>query len=104
MTVSTWDTTAACRGSSASWKDNLAFHVAVAAASGNFMLERLVRLQMELLREVHQRDHYPSPGTAAQLLAEHRSIADAIAAGDTAAAEAGTRLHLAHTRAAVLGQ
>jgi GntR family transcriptional repressor for pyruvate dehydrogenase complex len=93
--------TAACEDSASSWEDNLTFHVAVAAATGNFMLERLVRLQMELLREVHQRDHYRSPGIAAELLAEHRSIAGAIAVGDADAAEAAVRRHLAHTRGAV---
>jgi DNA-binding FadR family transcriptional regulator len=56
---------------------------------------------MELLAEVHQRDHYRSPRTAAELLAEHRSIADAIAAGDADAAQAAVRQHLAHTRDAV---
>jgi GntR family transcriptional regulator, transcriptional repressor for pyruvate dehydrogenase complex len=93
--------TAAWRDSGSSWQDNIGFHVAVAAATGNFMLERLVHLQMELLREVHQRDHYRSPATAAELLAEHRAIADALAAGDPDAAEAAVRRHLAHTRQAV---
>jgi GntR family transcriptional regulator, transcriptional repressor for pyruvate dehydrogenase complex len=93
--------TAAWRDSGSSWEDNVGFHVAVAAATGNFMLERMMRLQMELLREVHQRDHYRSPRTAAELLAEHRSIADAIAAGDADDAEAAVRRHLAHTRKAV---
>jgi len=94
--------TTASQGSGSSWDDNLVFHVAVAAATGNFMLERLVRLQMELLREVHQRDHYRSPQTAARLLAEHRAIAEAIAARDADAAEAAVRRHLAHTQAVVL--
>jgi len=94
--------TAACQDSGGSWQDNVAFHVTVAAATGNFMLERLVRQQMELLRDVHQRAHYRSAEAAAELLAQHRSIADAIAAGDADAAEAAVRKHLTHTRAAVL--
>jgi DNA-binding FadR family transcriptional regulator len=66
------------------------------------MLERLVRLQMDLLREVHQRDHYPSPEAARTLLDEHRAIADAIAAGDPDAAETAMRRHFAHTRREVI--
>ncbi|NUR86399.1 MAG: FadR family transcriptional regulator [Nonomuraea sp.] len=82
------------------WEDNVRFHTAVAAATGNFMLERLVRLQLDLLRDVRQRDHY-SAGTAADLLAEHRAIAEAIAAGDPDAAEAAVRRHLSHTHTEV---
>jgi DNA-binding FadR family transcriptional regulator len=65
------------------------------------MLERMVRLQLELLRELHQRDHYRSAQTTKELLAEHQAIADAIAAGDPDTAEAAVRGHLAHTRNAV---
>lgn len=85
------------------WEDNVRFHTAVAEATGNFMLARLVRLQMDLLRDVHQRDHYRSPETTRRLLAEHRAIADAITARDPDAAEAAVRRHFAHTRDAVTG-
>jgi DNA-binding FadR family transcriptional regulator len=91
---------AACEGSAGGWDDNVRFHTAVAAATGNFMLERLVRLQMDLLRDVHQRDHYP-PERAAALLAEHRAIAEAVARGDADGAEAAVRRHFRDTRTAV---
>jgi GntR family transcriptional repressor for pyruvate dehydrogenase complex len=83
------------------WADNVAFHTAIAAATGNFMLERLVRLQMEMLDAAHQREHYRSPADTRRLLAEHRTIAAAIAARDPDAAEAAMRKHFQHTRAAV---
>ena len=92
----------ACAGSGATWADNVRFHTAVAACTGNFMLERLVRLQLDLLSDVHQRDHYRGPGVADELLAEHRAIADAIAEHDPDAAELAVRRHFAHTRAAVV--
>jgi DNA-binding FadR family transcriptional regulator len=87
------------RESGAAWEDNVRFHVSVAAATGNFMLERLVRLQLDLLTDVRQRDHYRSAKSAADLLAEHRAITDAIAARDPDAAEAAVRRHLSHTHA-----
>ena len=92
---------ASCRDSAGTWDDNIRFHAAVARCTGNFMLERLVRLQMDLLSEVHQRDHYRSAQAGAELLAEHRAIADAVAARDPEAAAAAMRRHFAHTRAAV---
>jgi GntR family transcriptional regulator, transcriptional repressor for pyruvate dehydrogenase complex len=93
--------TAASREPAGTWDDNIRFHTAVVGGTGNFMLERLVRLQLELLREVHQRGHYRSPQAAARLLAEHRAIADAVAARDPDAAAAAVSRHFTHTRAAV---
>ncbi|WP_344313106.1 FadR/GntR family transcriptional regulator [Fodinicola feengrottensis] len=90
----------AARVSSGSWEDNARFHTAIAAATGNFMVERLVRLQLDLLRDVRQRDHY-STREARAGLAEHRAIATAISGGDQDAAEAALRAHFAHTRANV---
>jgi DNA-binding FadR family transcriptional regulator len=87
------------RESGAAWEDNVRFHACVAAATGNFMLERLVRLQLDLLTEVRQRDHYRSPKSAGELLAEHRAIAIAIADRDPDRAEAAIRRHLSHTYA-----
>src|SRR5690349_833840 len=57
----------ACATSVSTWDDNIRFHTAVAACTGNFMLERLVRLQMDLLSDVNQREHYRSPEVAADL-------------------------------------
>jgi DNA-binding FadR family transcriptional regulator len=92
----------ACAASGETWDDNLRFHTAVAAATGNFMLERLVRLQLDLLSDVNQREHYRSPEVAADLLAEHQAIANAIAAHNPDAAESAVHKHFAHTRAAVV--
>lgn len=92
---------AASRDCGDSWEHNVRFHTSIAAATGNFMLERLVRWQMDLLSEVHQRGHYRSPGLTAALLAEHRAIADALAVRDPDAAEAAMRRHFAHTRQAM---
>lgn len=91
------------RESGTAWEDNVRFHVSVAAATGNFMLERLVRLQLDLLSDVRQRDHYRSPKSAGDLLAEHRAIAAAIATRDPDAAEAAIRRHLSHTYAELEG-
>jgi DNA-binding FadR family transcriptional regulator len=81
-----------------SWEDNVEFHVALAATTHNFMLPRLVRQQMELLRDVHQRGYYDAPERAAELLAEHQELAEAVIARDIARAQALTREHFAHTR------
>jgi GntR family transcriptional regulator, transcriptional repressor for pyruvate dehydrogenase complex len=35
------------------WEDNVAFHCAVAACTHNFMLERMVRQQVDLASELH---------------------------------------------------
>lgn len=91
----------ACDASGGGWADNIAFHTAVAACTGNFMLERLVRLQMDLLSDVNQRDHYRAPDVADGLLAEHRAIAEAIGSHDPDAAELAMRHHFSRTRAAV---
>ncbi|MEW2386709.1 FadR/GntR family transcriptional regulator [Micromonospora sp. NPDC047707] len=90
-----------CDGDDTSWAANVAFHTAVAAATGNFMLERLIRLQMDLLDHTHQRDHYRSPNDALRGLNEHRAIANAIAARDPDAAETTVRYHFRNTRTAV---
>lgn len=89
------------RSAGLGWEQNVRFHTAVAEACGNFMLERLVRLQMDLLRDAHQRAHYESPGRAAELLRQHRLIAEAIASQDPLAAEDAVRQHFTATRAAL---
>lgn len=80
------------------WEDNLAFHTAMAAATHNFVLEQLVRQQMELLGQLHQRDHYAGADQADLFMAEHREIAAAITARDEANAVRLVRHHLGHTR------
>jgi GntR family transcriptional regulator, transcriptional repressor for pyruvate dehydrogenase complex len=79
------------------WQDNVDFHVAVASATHNFMLVRLVREQMQLLEDLRQRDFYSSPEATQTLLKEHRILAEAIAARDADRARETIRTHLLHT-------
>jgi DNA-binding FadR family transcriptional regulator len=81
-----------------SWEDNLAFHCAIAAATQNFVLERLVCQQAELAGELHQRRYYADPGELESMRAEHRTIAAAIAARDSDTARDLVRRHLQRTR------
>lgn len=80
------------------WEDNLRFHTALAAATHNFMLEQLVQQQLDLLEQLHQRDHYADADVAKALLAEHRDLAAAVMARDEEWATALVRQHLRHTR------
>jgi DNA-binding FadR family transcriptional regulator len=91
---------AAAEVSTGGWEANAAFHRALAAATGNFMLEHLVGLQLDLLSDIRQRAHYSAESAEAGL-AEHRAIAEAVVRGDADAAESAMRDHLAHTRKAV---
>jgi GntR family transcriptional regulator, transcriptional repressor for pyruvate dehydrogenase complex len=58
----------------------------VAAATHNFVLERLVRQQAELSGELHQREHYLDPDELERMRSEHQAIAEAIAARDSTTA------------------
>ncbi|MEU7769600.1 GntR family transcriptional regulator [Nocardia sp. NPDC049190] len=86
----------------ASWEDNLSFHCAIAAATHNFALERLVRQQAELAGELHQREHYRDPDELERMRNEHLDLATAIVARDTSAAQNITREHLTRTRNLIL--
>ncbi|MHA3021613.1 FadR/GntR family transcriptional regulator [Mycobacterium sp. BMJ-28] len=79
------------------WDDNLAFHVAVAAASHNFMLERLVRQQAELSGQLGQRNRYDDPAELEHMRDEHRAIAEAVVARDADTAMRRVRTHLSRT-------
>lgn len=89
-------------GRLSSWEDNLAFHCAVAEATQNFVLERLVRQQAELAGQLHQREHYADQAELERMRAEHLAIADAIAARDTEAARTLVSDHLRRTRHLVM--
>jgi GntR family transcriptional regulator, transcriptional repressor for pyruvate dehydrogenase complex len=86
-----------------SWEDNLTFHTTIAAATHNFMLERLVRQQAELLGELHQRDRYSSPTETTRMRSEHQAIAAAVTTRDEALARDLVRDHLQRTRRVVFG-
>lgn len=84
-----------------SWDDNREFHTLLASITHNFMLERLVVMQLDLLRDARQRTHYESPSNAARLLREHVAIADAVIAHDVERAQNLMREHFRHTRHSV---
>jgi GntR family transcriptional repressor for pyruvate dehydrogenase complex len=84
-------------------KSDFEFHRAVAAASGNpYYSDCLAALGQTMIAmprtrlmtdaEHYARDHFD------QVVQEHRSISDAIADGDEAAAAAAMRSHLANSR------
>jgi GntR family transcriptional regulator, transcriptional repressor for pyruvate dehydrogenase complex len=87
-----------------SWEDNVAFHCAIAACTHNFMLERMVRQQVDLSRELHQRDYYDDPDQLDRMRLEHQTIANAIAARDVTAAKELVRGHLTRTSKLLLHQ
>lgn len=79
------------------WEDNVSFHSALAACTHNFMIERTVRDQINLSRELHQRDHYKDPDQLQRMRNEHLEIARAVAARDSELAEELVRTHLKGT-------
>lgn len=85
------------------WDDNLIFHCAIAAATHNFMLERLVRRQAQLAGELQQRKHYDDPEELDRMRSEHRAIAAAISARDSELAQTLMRSHLRRTRRLLIG-
>lgn len=78
----------------------LNFHVELAAASGNPLVEELLASLLKVrVREQQQiRELYDNRTRDHE---EHRAIADAVKAGDAAAAERLTREHLEHIRRAI---
>jgi len=78
------------------------FHSAVVRAVGNSLLDRhydglrsrQIRAGMVAL--------YTAPGRRQEVIAEHRAILDALAAGDVAAAHAAIDAHLGSTRGVLL--
>src|SRR5690606_24680597 len=85
-----------------SWSDNREFHVTLAATTHNFMLERLITMLLDLLGDAHQREHYPSPETAATLLEQHRGIAEAVIGKDAQLAQQLMREHFRQTRQTIV--
>jgi GntR family transcriptional repressor for pyruvate dehydrogenase complex len=85
-----------------SFRDNVAFHVAIASATHNFMLERLVRQQIELADQLHQRRRYEDADAVGAMKAEHGAIAEAITNRDAATACELMVVHLQRTSKAVL--
>ena len=84
-----------------SWDNNRNFHIAVAAATHNFMLTRLVAEQVDLLADLRQREKYDS-ASLHEHLEQHQEIAAAIMARDAERARSVVRSHLEFTRRVVL--
>ena len=95
------ETLAVVAGRLTTWEDNLAFHCAIAAATHNFVLERLVRQQADLAGKLHQREHYNNPEELDRMRTEHQAIAAAIAARDSALAQHLMQRHLHRARSVV---
>lgn len=76
------------------WEDNVTFHQTLASCTHNFMLERMIREQVDLASELHQRDHYNDPDQLKRMREEHKAIAAAVASrdGDLAAELVGSHL------------
>ena len=70
-----------------------AFHEAVAGAAGHPNIWRLLR-QVKVQMDRARRLTLPAPGRMEQVIAEHRSIRDAIARRDAAAARRAMTTHL----------
>lgn len=85
------------------WSQNVEFHTAVAAATHNFMLERLVREQAQVLGDLRQRDYYRSPESQQVALDEHIVIAAAITSRDEEQARRVMQRHLRATHQAIFG-
>ena len=73
--------------------ENKLFHQAVADAGGNDQLALLVR-QMQLPLIMFQLSGFLTPDILAQSNREHRSVAEAILAGDASGAAEAMRVHL----------
>lgn len=79
---------------------DLEFHLAIAAATHNFVLRDLVKFQISLLEEMDQRSLL-GPDRWEMLCREHEQIASAIARRDAAGAAAAMAAHLADLRCAI---
>ncbi|MQA85501.1 MAG: FCD domain-containing protein [Streptosporangiales bacterium] len=76
---------------------NLEFHRLLREASGNPYLERFLT-QVEHAVRRFGRSTYELPGRVTEMLAEHRAILDAIAAGDADAAQQKAAEHMRRAR------
>lgn len=79
---------------------DLEFHLAIAAATHNFVLRDLVKFQVSLLAEMDQRGLL-GPDKWEMLCREHERIACAIAARDADGAAAAMAAHLTDLRCAI---
>lgn len=83
-------------------ESDMAFHAAVAALAGSPRLDRAFAAlseEMTFAIRILQRQESGSPRDVEQDIAEHRAIADAVAARDSAAATAAVEAHIRVNRA-----
>lgn len=85
------------------WTHNIQFHTAIAAATHNFMLERIVREQAQVLGDLRQREHYRTPESQEVALREHTEIAGAVMSRDEDLARRLMQRHLRATHQAIFG-
>lgn len=84
---------------------DIAFHAAVATASGNRILSGILRAMMPALQESFSRlrSHRRETGQSCeQVLVAHQRILDCIRTGDQPGAEAAMRVHLTDVRRELL--
>ncbi len=87
--------------------DDLAFHKAIAAGARNQLAAGLYLLLREIGRDARLRLGRNAPVCPKRLVernAEHRAIAEAIAARDAPAAERAMRLHLTHVHKLIMNR
>ncbi|MGE5422303.1 MAG: FadR/GntR family transcriptional regulator [Ignavibacteriales bacterium] len=80
---------------------DLQFHHAIAEATHNRVLERIIKTLDNMMHEtflVNRQDMYSMPGKAMRILYEHQMILDAIMAGDSEKARSGMLNHLNHVQ------
>jgi GntR family transcriptional repressor for pyruvate dehydrogenase complex len=81
---------------------DIAFHDAVAAAAGNFLLVQFMRI-INTLAKVSRERTGAATSTRKRALKDHETILAALRAHDPAAAAAAMEAHLAHVEAALAG-
>jgi GntR family transcriptional repressor for pyruvate dehydrogenase complex len=90
-------------GQLGTWTHNIQFHTAIAAATHNFMLERIVREQAQVLGDLRQREHYRSAESQEVALREHSEIAAAVMSRNEDLARRLMQRHLRATHDAIFG-
>lgn len=80
---------------------DLQFHFAVAQATHNRVLHRLINTLDEMMHQTfltNRHEMYSSPGVARRIINEHQAILDGIKQGQPGAAQQGMASHLSHVQ------
>ncbi|GAA4988029.1 GntR family transcriptional regulator [Yinghuangia aomiensis] len=78
------------------------FHRGMVSATGNALLVKAYALAKSVPLRIPNRNMRTDPGRAAQVIEEHRAIAEAVAERDVAAARAAVATHLDHAMTSLL--